>query len=381
MRSPLFHAPFGDRAGWCLAAAALLFLLAFLRAPAVLAQAPSGPYSATVALDATAKNAVEARQKARRDGERRALKKVVEGLSGPSGATAVSSLGDSAIGAMVVSYSVADERMSSDRYRALYTYHFDPKAVRRLMASAGLVAASPGSATAVVLPVYRDGARLVLWSDPNRWRDAWSRLSLPAGPVSLRVPLGGIGDLAAIDAEKAIAGDPDALSAIAQQKGAEVAIVALATAERSDQGVEGFEVSLKRYREGTLSGSLEANFKPEPGESASDLMSRMAQASIQPIESGFGAASATPVSAEGPASSLAAVVPLRGLRDWVAVRARLEGLPAVRGLELLSLSRHRAEIRIRFAGSEEALRASLAAGGLTLPGGGPLWRIEPAGAR
>lgn len=356
---------------------------------------PSDAYSATVNLDATAKNAVAARHKARLEGERRALEAVVEGLGTSSATNIVSALNDPAIEAMVVSYSVADEHMSSTRYQARYTYHFDPAAVGRLMESAGLtVAPAPtgivASGRAVVLPIYRDGESLVLWSDPNAWRQAWSQLSLPAGPVGLLVPLGGIGDLAAIDAQKAIAGDPDALTAIAQQNGAAVTIVALATAERSQAGELGLDVLLKRYREGTLSGSLEASFTAQPGESPAQFMMRVAQASIQPIENGFetgsGAAEgpSTPSAAPngpsgfGTSSSLVAVAPLNGLRDWVALRRELAALPSVRDVELLSLSREEAKITIRFVGTEADLQKSLAADGLTLAGGDPLWRLEPA---
>jgi Uncharacterized protein conserved in bacteria (DUF2066) len=372
------------------AAAMMLALLSLLRVSPAWAEAPGEAYSATVSLDATAENAVKARHLARLDGERRALEKVIEGLSGAAAASALSSFDDRAIGAMVVSYSVADERMSSDRYRALYTYHFDPDAVRGLMQSAGLAAApqpaaGPAGAPAVVLPVYRDGASLVLWNDPNAWRQAWSRLSLPGGPVRLLVPLGGIRDVAAIDAEKAVAGDPDALAAIARQNGAAAAIVALATVQRSQEGGFGLEVALKRYREGRLSGSLEARFKAEPGESGGDFLKRVAEASLAPIESGFEASNAPsaapnrpPASAEGAASSLAAVVPIGGLRDWVALRRQLERLPPVRGVELLSLSRKEATIKIRFVGTEADLRRILAGRGLTLAGGDPLWRIEPA---
>ena len=34
-----------------------------------------------------------------------------------------------------------------------------------------------GGKPIVVLPVYQDGASIVLWDDPNPWREAWGQRS------------------------------------------------------------------------------------------------------------------------------------------------------------------------------------------------------------
>ena len=58
---------------------------------------------------------------------------------------------------------------------------------------------------------------------------AWAEAPPGSEASHLRVPLGDISDIAAIDAAKARAGDPEALAAIARQNGGEEVIVALAT--------------------------------------------------------------------------------------------------------------------------------------------------------
>ena len=222
------------RAGAACLAGALLLLGDACGRDRRSAQEADEAYSATVKVDATADSAAAAREVARIDGQRRALAAVIERLSGASEAAKPPKLDDKAITDMVDSFEVANERMSAVRYVADYTFHFRPSKVRRLVrvvdsapdgeppARARRTAparplAESGNRPIVVLPVYKDGSNVVLWDDPNAWRVAWAQRPAGSGPGRLILPLGDARDLAAIDAEKAGAGKPEALTAIAQR--------------------------------------------------------------------------------------------------------------------------------------------------------------------
>ena len=198
-------------------ACALLLVIAVLRTEPALAQDSDDAYSATVKVDATADSAAAARDAARLDGQRRALATVVGRLSGSSEPATLPKLDDKAITDMVASFEVANERMSTVHYVADYTFHFRPAKVRRLVrvaetpptdsgnksTASGKAAAESGTRSIVVLPVYQDGARLVLWDDPNGWRAAWAQRQTDSGAIRLVLPLGDATDLATIDASKA----------------------------------------------------------------------------------------------------------------------------------------------------------------------------------
>ena len=62
------------------------------------------------------------------------------------------------------------------------------------------------------------------------------------------------------------------------------------------------------------------------------------------------------------------------------MRSRLAGIDAIRRVNLLSLSRQEARIELKYVGSQDQLKSSLAAVDLNLDGGDPVWRIQPAGA-
>jgi hypothetical protein len=384
MTLPLVPAILRVRAGRHLGAAAALVLVLLIATFPTHAQQAADPYSATVSVDATAADVAKARQLARLDGERRALTQVVQQLSGGAAAPALPKLGDQAISDMVVSYEVANEHMSAVRYLADYTFHFSPAAVQQLMQQAGLhvaPAASQGAPTApaaaaIVLPVFADGAKPVLWDDPNAWRQAWRQVS--SGGGQLLVPLGDARDVATIDGDRAGAGNAQALAAVSQQNGGGDVAVALATAQRQAGSLAGLAVSVKRYRGGSLVGSQNENLTARPGESAADFLERAANATANLIENmPAGAAAAAP---SGPEATLSAVVPISGLADWVALQKQLSSLPLIHRIDLLSLTVDEAKVEIRYAGTIDQLKSSLAGAAFALSGGDPEWRLSPAGA-
>jgi Uncharacterized protein conserved in bacteria (DUF2066) len=377
-------------------ACAFLLIVAIMGVGPGRAQDSNEAYSATVKVDATADSAAAARDMARIDGQRRALAAVIEHLSGSSEPAKLPKLDDKAITDMVDSFEVANERMSAVRYIADYTFHFRPSKVRRLVRVAesapaessgktaggnggkGTTGASEtGSKPIVVLPVYREGPSVVLWDDPNDWRTAWGQRPAESGPSRLILPLGDAGDLAAIDAEKAGSGDSDALTAIAKRNGGSEAVVALATARRQDTNLTGVEVSWKRYRAGRLVDTRGSSYDAQPGESAADFLSRVANAVAADID---GAARRNAGPRSDQQASLAVTVPIASLADWVQVRDKLASVSSIRKIDLLSLSRQEAKIQVKYVGSQDQLKSSLAEVSLDLGGADPLWRIQPSGA-
>jgi hypothetical protein len=371
-------------------------------------------FSATVPVDATADSVVKAREMARFDGQRRALDAVAERLGGAGAPAKLPKLSDQAITDLVASFAVANERMSAVRYLADYTFHFRPDAVGDLLSKAGIaLAAQPGNpgapdqppapppaaagaapdvgAPVVVLPVWAAGApaAAVLWEDPNPWRDAWDQLPASDGPVHLVVPLGDAGDLAAIDAAAARAGNAQALAAEASGNGGDEAIVALAVPQGPPDEPAGVAVTARDYRAGRfVAAHVEPPLAANPGESREDLLRRAAAATAIDIEGGWKKAQPAastpgppaPATAGGPESgqeeSLTAVLPIDSLHDWVQTRARLGDVPEIRKLALVALSRQQATVEIDYVGSLDQLKSSLAQISLDLVQGDPLWRLS-----
>ena len=363
----------------------LLLFSVMMQTGLALAEDRSEGFSATVRVDATADSAAAARELARVDGQRRALALVIDRLSGSTDSSKRAKLEDKTITDMVESFEVANERMSAVHYLADYTFHFRPSKVRRLVRSADDAPTDANSRPGivegdgkplVVLPVYKDSAMTVLWDDPNAWREAWTRRSAAFGVGRLTVPLGDANDLAIIDASRAEAGKPDALTAIAQRNGGDEAIVALATTRREGDQLVGLDLSTKRYRSGRLADAHSTTLDANPGESADDFLKRAADTVAAEIAT---ASKKSPGLRSDQQASLAVSVPIGSIGEWVRVRDRLASVPAIRKVDLLSLNRHEAKIQIKYVGGSDQLKSSLAGVDLGLDGTDPVWRLQLSG--
>ncbi|HTV87916.1 MAG TPA: DUF2066 domain-containing protein [Stellaceae bacterium] len=387
-----------------LAVAALLLFAAAATPCRAEDKAASDRFAATVPVDATASSVVNAREMARLAGQRRALDAVVARLGGAAAPAKLPPLSDQAVTDLVASFAVANERMSPVRYQADYTFHFRPDAVRDLISRAG-IALVPANGTAaagtapsgtpppagkpvVVLPVYAAGGQTLLWEDPNPWRDAWNEQPAAAGPVTLIVPLGDAGDVATIDAGRARAGDAQALTAEARANGGDEALVALAAPQGPAAAPSGLAVTVRDYRSGQLIATHDETLTASAGESADALFSRAAAAVAAGVEGGWkqaspataaaapaGSPAASDAAASGPRGTLTAVLPIDSLDDWVHVRAHLVGVPQIKQLTLIALSRQQATVEIEYAGNLDQLKTGLAQISLGLVQGDKRWRL------
>lgn len=397
----------------------LCLLLAFVRAAGEPARAQEeDPFSATVKVDARADTAAKARDAARIEGQRRALAAVADRLSGGGAPVKSPKLDDRTITGLVASFEVANERMSAVRYIADFTFHFRPTETRRVLgvtASAGAAgpakpepapspagqppaqqnAADIAAEPTVIVPVYQAAGQTALWDDPNPWREAWEYAPAMSGRAV--VPLGDAGDLAAIDAEKARAGDADAIASITRRNGGDTALVALAVLQGPPDRPTALDVRLRRYRNGRLVDTRSKGFSANPGESAADLLRRAVAAIAPDIGAGSDIGIAQEKQAPPPApsqaapeqqngqqqeqqQSLTAVLPIDSLDDWLRTRERLRAVPAIRKVTLAALSRQEATIAIEYTGTIDQLKAELAQSNLDLEQRESRWRLARSGA-
>jgi uncharacterized protein DUF2066 len=391
MTLSLMPAGAGKEGGWRFAGSALLVVLALGLASGPGRAQEGDAFSATVAVDATADTVAQARDMARADGQRRALAAVAERLSAGNTRVKLPKLDDKAITDLVLSFEVANERMSAVRYAADYTVHFRPEEIRRVLGISGPGVPGPGTPgpgnpapvasgdsgkPLVVIPVYQAAGQVRLWDDPNPWLQAWEQQPAGTGAARLVVPLGDAGDIAALDADKARAGDGEGLAAIARRNGGEEALVALAAPRGPPDRPAGVDVTVRRYRADRLVDSHQEKLTANPGESQSELLRRAAAAIVSDIASGWKNEAVAHDDQEG---SLTAILPITDLDDWLRARERLAKVPAIRKIALMALSREAATIEIGYGGSIDQLKASLAEISLDLVRGDPLWRLARTG--
>ncbi len=355
----------------------LLGALCALSAPAA-AQSRFDVFTiAPVRVDVTAASASAARDQALIEGERRALQMLIERLTLAAGRSRLPQPNSAQLSDLVQGFEVANERRSGVRYIADYTFHFRPDSVRQLLGQAGIAFAETPSKPLVVLAVLLDGDRAALWDDPNPWRDAWARAKLPPGLVPLVIPLGEIADVAAIDTDAALHGDDARLRSLSQRYDGDDVLVTAATVSQS--ATRSLDVVTSRYTPGnpasrqTWSNSVTAN----PTESDTAMMTRALADTMARVEEAWKVANILDLRQSG---TLTVRVAAGSLRDWVVVRDRLTGIPAVRSSQLMSIDRGGARVEIRYVGDPAQLRLALAQRDLELSGNDPDWVLRQRGS-
>jgi Uncharacterized protein conserved in bacteria (DUF2066) len=355
-------------------------LFALLGPFAALAQDQQGsPFTvADVPVDVTAQSAVQARDKARIDGEQHAFQMLIERLVAKQYLNQVPKLSDDQLAALVLDYEVTSERTSAVRYIATLTFRFRPDAVRKLLTSTNIPFTETQSKAVLVLPVFEQGERATLWDAPNPWRVAWGKQSLANGLVPMRTPIGELADVQSIDAAEATKGESGPLLAIAHRYNDADVVVTHATVEGSgDQ--RALQISTVRYGSGFAAQNWSETVTAAAGERDADLYGRGVAAVIADLTTSLTKPAEAPA---GPSSTVTALVPVSGVKDWVTVRDRLRGIPSVERSTLLSFGREGARVQLDYQGDPQQLQAVLAQRDLVLTPGdaGADWTLSAKGA-
>ena len=348
---------------------------------------------ARVPVDAEAASAAEARELAIAAGQRVALEALLRRLT--VAGTPLPTPAEGAIPAMVAGFAIDRELVSTTRYRASLTVDFDPAEVRRLLREGGIAYAETVSKPVLVVAVQRDPGGILLWEAGNRWRRAWEERPLHGGLVPILLPLGDVIDLGTVDAERALASDAGALSALAALYGTSEVAVAVAglsgsaavakpsaPAAESDDGDapaagRALTLSLRRIA-ADESRTIQKTLIGRQGESERALLRRGTDRVVTLLEDDWKAANL--ISYEDQ-QVLRAMVPIASLGDWVSIQRRLSALAMVASVEIDSLSLSEGRLTLHYHGTEDQLRLALGQDDLDLAPEADAWVLRPRAAQ
>lgn len=317
-----------------------------------------------VTVDVTAAAAAAAREEALIDGERRAFRRLLERLTLLADRNRLPEFSRAEITAYVKDFSIAEEKASAVRYLATLNFRFKAEDVRRLLIDLALPFAETTSKPLLVLPVYQAAGALLLWDDPNPWRDAWAARRTVDGLVPLVLPLGDLSDIAAIGPEQAVEGDSQRLTAIAAKYRAGDTLVAHGILRLDTRrGLPDLEVYVTRYGTALQENTVVRTFATAGNESLDELLRRAATVLAQQVEDNWKRDNLLQF---GQPAVLAVTVRIRSLGDWLVVRKRLAGVAVIRRADLALLSRAEVRVNLHYIGESDQLTLALEQADLTL---------------
>ncbi|MBN9496952.1 MAG: DUF2066 domain-containing protein [Alphaproteobacteria bacterium] len=357
----------------------LAILVALAATPPVHAQrAGDGVFTVRgVEIDRTAPSAPQARDQGVTEGQRLAWRRLVERLVPVAGRGNLASLPAPQIAELLESYEIEAERATGNRWIGRVAYRFEAERVRNLFRTREVAYAETRARAVLIVPLLIDNGIPKLWEEENLWKRAWVALGIDDGLQPRRVPEGNLEDIATLEAAQADAGDAAALRRLAevyQAQGAIVVRVQVDTIEGQTLAV----VTFDRVGARAQDQSWQKIETLKPGEDLEAAFKRLAQEAANEIEERWKQEVLVGTGA-GQGGTLRAQIRAEDIRDWVAVRARLAEVAAIRNIDVLAMGRGGLIVDVDYDGAVETLRAAMAQRELTLAADGEAWIIAIAG--
>lgn len=356
--------------------------------PAVVTAAPDALGDAylveNVPVDVTAANAAAARDKAIFDGQRTALGQLLTRLGADQGIDA-SKIPDNKLTGLVQDFEIKQEKASTVRYIATLNVRFKPGAVQNFLTTSGVNFATTASKPVIILPVSTSNGRAVLWEERTPWRAACEALVHPDPVLPFLVPAGDLNDVSAVSANDALAGNDKAMNIVATNYSAGTVVVAQIAADVQQLNPSRpLAVSVTRYDETGL--RLSSDLLNIPPAATIDVQITAAAQGVDKTirqywrqSSGLGSGMTNDPTTfpTGPQSSLPVEAPIANLTELATLKQRLGVVGSIHGVEVASLTRGLANLRINYSGDIVQLQQAIASQNLALvqlPSGG--WQLR-----
>lgn len=325
-------------------------------------------YTATgIDVDVTGDTAT-LRDQALLQGQRLGLQKVLAQIAPAERVQSLTLPGDDVISSWLQDFEIEQEKSSATHYIGRYTFRFLADPVQQFLAGNNVSFAQVQTKRVLVLPVYTDETgNSTLWGPANLLLLPWGAKAPTASLVPLVLPSGDVSDMTALSATQALGGDTQRLAALAQRYSAgEVLVTEVRAAPVGPDGMQSFAIAATRYgHSATTQFSDTVSGDPATLEA---LLGQTADRTIGWVQGQVREANMVDASRQ---SSMMLDVPLTSLKQWVDIKKQLGGVPSLKSVRLVSLTKAMAVLDIAFLGDVLQFQRSLAQQDLALDLQGP----------
>lgn len=339
----------------------LVVLLLPLHAPSA-AGAESGNLFTVqdVQVDVRARTASAAREQALNNGQVRALEAMLKRLTLSGDWPRLPPAGPGLATSLVSALEINNERISANRYQAALTVSFDASGIRGLLRRADIPFSEARYKPVLILPVYASGGLLSLWTD-NPWRSAWEQAEEKNGLIPYVIlDEAETGD-SLVSADTAMTLPDSRVVRIRRQYGVANVIAVRAEAMGPSGGPRRLAVRVRDY------GKPETDTFQATIRGSGESMEALAKQAVEDVQIHLEDEWKMQTLARFDERNRMTVrVPLQSLAEWHRVRSRLENNLLVDRVEILRLTRDRADLRLHYLGDATHLRVSLSQTNLSL---------------
>jgi len=359
-------------------AAALFFAHAAAAAPSA-----DRPYTiANYPVDATAADAVTAKERALADGQSAALRSLLKRLVPVTAYRRLAKLRTINAADYVNGISTRTERNSTTQYIATLDFAFHPDSIRELLRRESIPFVDSQAPLVTVVPVYlappaQSGAPAELTEARGKaaWSDAWKGLDLDhaLAPIKL-VPLKAT--ISADTIKSMRDGDGASLRSLAGDYASELVLLAIA---EPDVAAGKLHVTLAG-KDAAGAFRLKRSYRMAANDFAytAELASVVAQGTLD----GRWKAVKVRWSPDGPyrpggrGEPVQLLVEFRSTQQWQEIRRQITETPGVTDVQVGGLSARGADMALRFPGGGAQLADALEVQGLSIRNSGGTWLVR-----
>lgn len=351
---------------------ALLLGLVMVGVSSYASAQQTGVYTVTkVSVDAQAKDAVTAKNRALAEAKERALSTVFRRIAPFNSSGRFPQVKPAAIDDMLEGFSVRRERNSQTRYLATLDFTFSAEAVRKLLAAEAIPVSDQQADQIAVLPVYIEKGKIDhTGRDP--WRTAWNGLDLAHAIVPVKLSRTGP-SLTMDKLSGLLGGDVQSFVELRDKLKAEKLVLAIA-----EPTADGKTLTTRLYGIDRVGPVGLTRHEPVIGGDLKSAAGDAASIALGVLEGRWKLVHAPGGTADGGGelTGIDMLVEFAGMGQWKDIRARLSKVPGVNGLDVKSLSARTARVGLQFPGGAERLSQALASQGLSLEGGDGSWVLR-----
>lgn len=353
---------------------AMFGLVAALGVTAASAAGPDTAYTvANYPVFATAKNAVEAKRAALKDGQQSALRSLLKRIVPVTAYGALRALPEPDANRFVAGMSVKSEQNSSVEYIATMDFLFSPDAVRKHLQQKGVPFIDTQAAQAILVPITKASGGTGVAGGLGQWGKTWKELDLANSVAPLRVAAAK-SSLSGDVLEKLEANTSGAVREFTSGYGSPRAIAAIAD---HDRAASKLKVTLVG-RDAVGAFFLNRSYPVADGDLAYAL--EYAAVVSQGILEGRWKATQSRIQGGGglgqPLQQVLVEVYFNSPAQWYEIEGQLRTLPGVDGFQTNGVSARGADIALRYPGGGAQLRSVLARQGYTLTAAGQRWVLR-----
>ena len=322
---------------------------------------------ADIKVSEIAEDSRKAREKAINAGQIEAFNKLLASLIQPADKEKIDKVREGDIASALQGFQVNNEKITDNSYSASLTVSFYQDAVKDILAKAGVVLIDKEAPPILVLPIMREGGKLLLWETGNKWKEAWDKFASANNFIHIVIPLGDLEDIKNMKSADITSADYQVLQAFSEKYRAKDVIIAEADIQTGEKSSK--TLITMRSTAGSLIPTSQMSFEAETI-TEEKLYKFVEELVIKNKESWL-------INADkNPYRKVKTGIYFSGLDDWLYKKNRLESMNSIEKLEVHEISSSNAVFDLYYKGSFSELSDYLRSKGIGLFREEGLWIIE-----